>query len=167
MPPCVVSTVKISQLVSSCSSDGRLMGSELRGLSSAVKLRRVDTAAFSSLLIKRGIFGALRKRDTNKHTCSPVGKDCVNMLKHRTCLVSCVRRFSYQASSIPSSAFFSLLSTITHPPSTEARPPESYISAECEGEKGERNGKKVCFNVAGDEQEDSGHDTISNRDSYR
>uniref|UniRef100_A0A667Y3Y2 Phosphatidylinositol 3,4,5-trisphosphate-dependent Rac exchanger 2 protein n=1 Tax=Myripristis murdjan TaxID=586833 RepID=A0A667Y3Y2_9TELE len=37
---------------------------------------------------------------------------------------------------------------------------ESYISAESEGERGERNGKKVCFNVAGDEQEDSGHDTI-------
>ena len=61
----------------------------------------------------------------------------------------------------------SLLSSITHPPVTEASTPESYISAECEGEKGERNGKKVCFNVAGDEQEDSGHDTISNRDSYR
>ncbi|CAG00668.1 unnamed protein product [Tetraodon nigroviridis] len=59
-----------------------------------------------------------------------------------------------------------LLSSITHPPSAEASPAESYISAECEGEKGERNGKKVCFNVAGDEQEDSGHDTISNRDSY-
>lgn len=51
MPPCVVSTVKISQLVSSCSSDGRLMGSELRGLSSAAKLRSVDTAAFPGLLI--------------------------------------------------------------------------------------------------------------------
>uniref|UniRef100_A0A8D3BTW5 Phosphatidylinositol-3,4,5-trisphosphate dependent Rac exchange factor 2 n=1 Tax=Scophthalmus maximus TaxID=52904 RepID=A0A8D3BTW5_SCOMX len=59
-----------------------------------------------------------------------------------------------------------ILSTITHPPASEARTPESYISAESEGEKGERNGKKVCFNVAGDEQEDSGHDTISNRDSY-
>ncbi|TDG97257.1 hypothetical protein EPR50_G00224110 [Perca flavescens] len=59
-----------------------------------------------------------------------------------------------------------LLSSITHPPASEARTPESYISAESEGEKGERNGKKVCFNVAGDEQEDSGHDTISNRDSY-
>uniref|UniRef100_A0AAX7UFU3 Phosphatidylinositol 3,4,5-trisphosphate-dependent Rac exchanger 2 protein n=1 Tax=Astatotilapia calliptera TaxID=8154 RepID=A0AAX7UFU3_ASTCA len=44
--------------------------------------------------------------------------------------------------------------------------PESYITGESEGEKGERNGKKVCFNMAGDEQEDSGHDTISNRDSY-
>uniref|UniRef100_A0A8C4DKJ3 Phosphatidylinositol 3,4,5-trisphosphate-dependent Rac exchanger 2 protein n=1 Tax=Dicentrarchus labrax TaxID=13489 RepID=A0A8C4DKJ3_DICLA len=53
-----------------------------------------------------------------------------------------------------------LLSSITHPPATEVRTPESYISAESEGEKGERNGKKVCFNVAGDEQEDSGHDTI-------
>uniref|UniRef100_A0A4W6DXD7 Phosphatidylinositol-3,4,5-trisphosphate dependent Rac exchange factor 2 n=1 Tax=Lates calcarifer TaxID=8187 RepID=A0A4W6DXD7_LATCA len=59
-----------------------------------------------------------------------------------------------------------ILSSITHPPASEARTPESYISAESEGEKGERNGKKVCFNVAGDEQEDSGHDTISNRDSY-
>uniref|UniRef100_A0A667YJ57 Phosphatidylinositol-3,4,5-trisphosphate dependent Rac exchange factor 2 n=1 Tax=Myripristis murdjan TaxID=586833 RepID=A0A667YJ57_9TELE len=43
---------------------------------------------------------------------------------------------------------------------SEAKTPESYISAESEGERGERNGKKVCFNVAGDEQEDSGHDTI-------
>uniref|UniRef100_A0A8C2XHU6 Phosphatidylinositol-3,4,5-trisphosphate dependent Rac exchange factor 2 n=1 Tax=Cyclopterus lumpus TaxID=8103 RepID=A0A8C2XHU6_CYCLU len=59
-----------------------------------------------------------------------------------------------------------LLSSITHPPASEARTQENYISAESEGEKGERNGKKVCFNVAGDEQEDSGHDTISNRDSY-
>uniref|UniRef100_A0A672ZX24 Phosphatidylinositol 3,4,5-trisphosphate-dependent Rac exchanger 2 protein n=1 Tax=Sphaeramia orbicularis TaxID=375764 RepID=A0A672ZX24_9TELE len=59
-----------------------------------------------------------------------------------------------------------LLSSITHPPASETRTPESYISAESEGEKGERNGKKVCFNVTGDEQEDSGHDTISNRDSY-
>ncbi|PWA18194.1 hypothetical protein CCH79_00004218 [Gambusia affinis] len=49
---------------------------------------------------------------------------------------------------------------------SEVRHPESYISAESEGEKAERNGKKVCFNVTGDEQEDSGHDTISNRDSY-
>nr|XP_020455651.1 phosphatidylinositol 3,4,5-trisphosphate-dependent Rac exchanger 2 protein [Monopterus albus] len=59
-----------------------------------------------------------------------------------------------------------LISSITHPTASEARTPESYISAESEGEKGERNGKKVCFNVMGDEQEDSGHDTISNRDSY-
>nr|XP_015209253.1 PREDICTED: phosphatidylinositol 3,4,5-trisphosphate-dependent Rac exchanger 2 protein isoform X2 [Lepisosteus oculatus] len=59
-----------------------------------------------------------------------------------------------------------LLSSITHPPATEAKTPEAYITADAEGEKGERNGKKVCFNVAGDEQEDSGHDTISNRDSY-
>ncbi|KAF3835872.1 hypothetical protein F7725_028430 [Dissostichus mawsoni] len=50
--------------------------------------------------------------------------------------------------------------------SAGTRTPESFISAENEGEKGEKNGKKVCFNVAGDEQEDSGHDTISNRDSY-
>uniref|UniRef100_A0A7N8WVY7 Phosphatidylinositol 3,4,5-trisphosphate-dependent Rac exchanger 2 protein n=1 Tax=Mastacembelus armatus TaxID=205130 RepID=A0A7N8WVY7_9TELE len=59
-----------------------------------------------------------------------------------------------------------LLSSITHPTVSEVRPPESCFSAESEAEKGERNGKKVCFNVAGDEQEDSGHDTISNRDSY-
>uniref|UniRef100_A0A669CI45 Phosphatidylinositol 3,4,5-trisphosphate-dependent Rac exchanger 2 protein n=1 Tax=Oreochromis niloticus TaxID=8128 RepID=A0A669CI45_ORENI len=42
----------------------------------------------------------------------------------------------------------------------------SISSVKSEAEKGERNGKKVCFNMAGDEQEDSGHDTISNRDSY-
>ncbi|KAG7488602.1 hypothetical protein MATL_G00035560 [Megalops atlanticus] len=59
-----------------------------------------------------------------------------------------------------------LLSSITHPPASEAKTTESYISADNESERGERNGKKVCFNVAGDEQEDSGHDTISNRDSY-
>uniref|UniRef100_A0A669EL36 Phosphatidylinositol 3,4,5-trisphosphate-dependent Rac exchanger 2 protein n=1 Tax=Oreochromis niloticus TaxID=8128 RepID=A0A669EL36_ORENI len=59
-----------------------------------------------------------------------------------------------------------LLSSITHPPASEVRTPESYITGESEAEKGERNGKKVCFNMAGDEQEDSGHDTISNRDSY-
>ncbi|XP_041923432.1 phosphatidylinositol 3,4,5-trisphosphate-dependent Rac exchanger 2 protein [Alosa sapidissima] len=60
-----------------------------------------------------------------------------------------------------------LLSSITNPTSSEVKPSETYISAENEGERGERNGKKVCFNVTtGDEQEDSGHDTISNRDSY-
>ncbi|MCJ8745772.1 hypothetical protein PDJAM_G00134330 [Pangasius djambal] len=59
-----------------------------------------------------------------------------------------------------------LLSSITHPSSPEAKPSESFISAESECERAERNGKRVCFNVAGDEQEDSGHDTISNRDSY-
>ncbi|KAM9775546.1 phosphatidylinositol 3,4,5-trisphosphate-dependent Rac exchanger 2 protein isoform 1-T1 [Syngnathus typhle] len=58
-----------------------------------------------------------------------------------------------------------LLSSITCPPATKS--PESSVSAESDNDKGERNGgKKVCFNVAGDEQEDSGHDTISNRDSY-
>ncbi|MBN3309670.1 PREX2 protein, partial [Amia calva] len=59
-----------------------------------------------------------------------------------------------------------LLSSITHPPASEVKTAETYITADNDNEKGERNGKKVCFNVAGDEQEDSGHDTISNRDSY-
>ncbi|XP_045077099.1 phosphatidylinositol 3,4,5-trisphosphate-dependent Rac exchanger 2 protein isoform X2 [Coregonus clupeaformis] len=64
-----------------------------------------------------------------------------------------------------------LLSSITLPPASEMKTPETCISAESEGERGgerggEKNEKKVCFNVAGDEQEDSGHDTISNRDSY-
>uniref|UniRef100_A0A8C7FDC9 Phosphatidylinositol-3,4,5-trisphosphate dependent Rac exchange factor 2 n=1 Tax=Oncorhynchus kisutch TaxID=8019 RepID=A0A8C7FDC9_ONCKI len=55
-----------------------------------------------------------------------------------------------------------LLSSITLPPASDMKTPESYISAESEGERGgEKNGKKVCFNVAGDEQEDSGHDTIT------
>ncbi|CAL8294989.1 unnamed protein product [Lota lota] len=59
-----------------------------------------------------------------------------------------------------------LLSSISHPAASDANTPEGFIAPESEAERGERNGKKVCFNVAGDEQEDSGHDTISNRDSY-
>uniref|UniRef100_A0A8C9RWE7 Phosphatidylinositol 3,4,5-trisphosphate-dependent Rac exchanger 2 protein n=1 Tax=Scleropages formosus TaxID=113540 RepID=A0A8C9RWE7_SCLFO len=59
-----------------------------------------------------------------------------------------------------------LLSTITHPPASDGKAPENCVPGDGEGDKGERNGKKVCFNVTGDEQDDSGHDTISNRDSY-
>uniref|UniRef100_A0A452HV08 Phosphatidylinositol 3,4,5-trisphosphate-dependent Rac exchanger 2 protein n=1 Tax=Gopherus agassizii TaxID=38772 RepID=A0A452HV08_9SAUR len=59
-----------------------------------------------------------------------------------------------------------LLSSITCSPKSERKTPEPLIPADSDNEKGERNGKRVCFNVAGDEQEDSGHDTISNRDSY-
>uniref|UniRef100_A0A8C4RZ26 Phosphatidylinositol 3,4,5-trisphosphate-dependent Rac exchanger 2 protein n=1 Tax=Erpetoichthys calabaricus TaxID=27687 RepID=A0A8C4RZ26_ERPCA len=59
-----------------------------------------------------------------------------------------------------------LLSSITHPPCSESKLAETYITTDTENEKSERNGKRVCFNVAGDEQDDSGHDTISNRDSY-
>ncbi|KAE8598952.1 hypothetical protein XENTR_v10017002 [Xenopus tropicalis] len=58
-----------------------------------------------------------------------------------------------------------LLSSITCSPKPE-RKTEMLITSECDNEKGEKNGKRVCFNVAGEEQEDSGHDTISNRDSY-
>ncbi|MGH0148444.1 UNVERIFIED_CONTAM: hypothetical protein FKN15_012822 [Acipenser sinensis] len=59
-----------------------------------------------------------------------------------------------------------LLSSITHPPASECKTAETNITTDNDNEKGERNGKRVCFNVAADEQEDSGHDTISNRDSY-
>lgn len=85
----------------------------------------------------------------------------VIVLNNPSCLSSFFPLLSFLSLSI------SLLSSITHPPASEVRTPESYITGESEGEKGERNGKKVCFNMAGDEQEDSGHDTISNRDSYR
>ncbi|KAF7246293.1 Phosphatidylinositol 3,4,5-trisphosphate-dependent Rac exchanger 2 protein, partial [Varanus komodoensis] len=57
-----------------------------------------------------------------------------------------------------------LLSSITYSP--ERKIHEPLTPTDSDNEKGEHNGKKVCFNVAGDEQEDSGHDTISNRDSY-
>ncbi|XP_040288462.1 phosphatidylinositol 3,4,5-trisphosphate-dependent Rac exchanger 2 protein isoform X2 [Bufo bufo] len=57
-----------------------------------------------------------------------------------------------------------LLSSITCSPKCE-RKTENVIGMDSD-EKGEKNGKRVCFNVAGEEQEDSGHDTISNRDSY-
>lgn len=61
----------------------------------------------------------------------------------------------------------SLLSSITHSPKLERKASESLAPADSDNEKGERNSKRVCFNMVGDEQEDSGHDTISNRDSYR
>uniref|UniRef100_A0A4W3GFW6 Phosphatidylinositol-3,4,5-trisphosphate dependent Rac exchange factor 2 n=1 Tax=Callorhinchus milii TaxID=7868 RepID=A0A4W3GFW6_CALMI len=59
-----------------------------------------------------------------------------------------------------------LLSSITHPTIPENRTSEALITGENETDRGERNSKKVCFVVTGDDQEDSGHDTISNRDSY-
>ncbi|EDM11540.1 DEP domain containing 2 (predicted) [Rattus norvegicus] len=59
-----------------------------------------------------------------------------------------------------------LLSSITYSPKLERKTTEYVIPTDSDNEKGERNSKRVCFNVAGDEQEDSGHDTVSNRDSY-
>ncbi|XP_059838423.1 phosphatidylinositol 3,4,5-trisphosphate-dependent Rac exchanger 2 protein [Hypanus sabinus] len=59
-----------------------------------------------------------------------------------------------------------LLSSITHPNTPEMKSAESLITGENDTDKVERNSKKVCFVVTGDDQEDSGHDTISNRDSY-
>lgn len=69
-----------------------------------------------------------------------------------------------------------LLSTITEPTSaapcdpplveeTSSSPP---VSEESEVDRADHGGiKKVCFKVSEDEQEDSGHDTMSYRDSYR
>ncbi|XP_048452339.1 phosphatidylinositol 3,4,5-trisphosphate-dependent Rac exchanger 2 protein isoform X2 [Rhincodon typus] len=59
-----------------------------------------------------------------------------------------------------------LLSSITHPSTSGTKADESLITGDNIADKAERNSKKVCFVVSGDDQEDSGHDTISNRDSY-
>ncbi|XP_043922200.1 phosphatidylinositol 3,4,5-trisphosphate-dependent Rac exchanger 2 protein [Protopterus annectens] len=59
-----------------------------------------------------------------------------------------------------------LVSAITDSPTSESKTSESLLPSDSDTEKMERNSKKVCFNVTGEEQEDSGHDTISNRDSY-
>ncbi|XP_034867183.1 phosphatidylinositol 3,4,5-trisphosphate-dependent Rac exchanger 2 protein isoform X6 [Mirounga leonina] len=59
-----------------------------------------------------------------------------------------------------------LMSSITYSPKLERKTSECIVPPDSDNEKGERNSKRVCFNMAGDEQEDSGHDTISNRDSY-
>ncbi|XP_075427394.1 phosphatidylinositol 3,4,5-trisphosphate-dependent Rac exchanger 1 protein isoform X2 [Ascaphus truei] len=65
-----------------------------------------------------------------------------------------------------------LLSTITEPLqldppceplSTEGTPPSSLVPEEGDTDRGI---KKVCFKVSEDDQEDSGHDTLSYRDSY-
>uniref|UniRef100_A0A663N345 Phosphatidylinositol 3,4,5-trisphosphate-dependent Rac exchanger 1 protein n=1 Tax=Athene cunicularia TaxID=194338 RepID=A0A663N345_ATHCN len=68
-----------------------------------------------------------------------------------------------------------LLSTITEPteggacepPSTEETSPPSLGTEESDPDKAEHGGiKKVCFKVSEEDQEDSGHDTMSFRDSY-
>ncbi|KAH0521644.1 Phosphatidylinositol 3,4,5-trisphosphate-dependent Rac exchanger 2 protein [Microtus ochrogaster] len=59
-----------------------------------------------------------------------------------------------------------LLSSITYSPKLERKTTEGVPPPDSDNDKGERNSKRVCFNIAGDEQEDSGHDTVSNRDSY-
>ncbi|XP_060680096.1 phosphatidylinositol 3,4,5-trisphosphate-dependent Rac exchanger 2 protein [Hemiscyllium ocellatum] len=59
-----------------------------------------------------------------------------------------------------------LLSSITHPSTSETKLDEALLTGDNIADKAERNNKKVCFVVTGEDQEDSGHDTISNRDSY-
>ncbi|XP_034269718.1 phosphatidylinositol 3,4,5-trisphosphate-dependent Rac exchanger 1 protein isoform X2 [Pantherophis guttatus] len=67
-----------------------------------------------------------------------------------------------------------LLSTITEPtaeelcepPSTEEISSTSLVADESDIDKAEHGMKKVCFKVSEEDQEDSGHDTISFRDSY-
>ncbi|XP_015681924.1 phosphatidylinositol 3,4,5-trisphosphate-dependent Rac exchanger 1 protein isoform X2 [Protobothrops mucrosquamatus] len=67
-----------------------------------------------------------------------------------------------------------LLSTITEPtadelcepPSTEEMSSTSLVADESDIDKAEHGMKKVCFKVSEEDQEDSGHDTISFRDSY-
>ncbi|XP_067410379.1 phosphatidylinositol 3,4,5-trisphosphate-dependent Rac exchanger 1 protein [Emydura macquarii macquarii] len=68
-----------------------------------------------------------------------------------------------------------LLSTITEPTeagtceslSTEETSPPSLGAEESDTDKTEHGGiKKVCFKVSEEDQEDSGHDTMSFRDSY-
>ena len=69
-----------------------------------------------------------------------------------------------------------MLSTITEPPSRgscdppvaeEASSPP-LVSEESEMDRADHGGiKKVCFKVSEEDQEDSGHDTMSYRDSYR
>ncbi|XP_064420274.1 phosphatidylinositol 3,4,5-trisphosphate-dependent Rac exchanger 1 protein [Latimeria chalumnae] len=68
-----------------------------------------------------------------------------------------------------------LLSSITEPTQTdphelssvEETPPSSLVTEESDLDKAEHCGiKRVCFKVSEDDQEDSGHDTMSYRDSY-
>lgn len=69
-----------------------------------------------------------------------------------------------------------LLSTITEPtsggscdpPLAEEASSSPLVSEESEMDRTDHGGiKKVCFKVSEEDQEDSGHDTMSYRDSYR
>ncbi|XP_029467249.1 phosphatidylinositol 3,4,5-trisphosphate-dependent Rac exchanger 1 protein isoform X2 [Rhinatrema bivittatum] len=61
-----------------------------------------------------------------------------------------------------------LLSTITEPTESDrCEPPATEEPEEGDIDKAEHGGsKKVCFKVSEEDQEDSGHDTMSCRDSY-
>ncbi|XP_043945866.1 phosphatidylinositol 3,4,5-trisphosphate-dependent Rac exchanger 1 protein [Protopterus annectens] len=65
-----------------------------------------------------------------------------------------------------------LLSSITEPTTCEAHSSEetlhsSLMAEESDSDKTDHGGsKKVCFKVSQEDQEDSGHDTMSYRDSY-
>ncbi|XP_030068178.1 phosphatidylinositol 3,4,5-trisphosphate-dependent Rac exchanger 1 protein isoform X2 [Microcaecilia unicolor] len=61
-----------------------------------------------------------------------------------------------------------LLSTITEPTESDGcEPPATEEMEEGDIDKSEHGGsKKVCFKVSEEDQEDSGHDTMSCRDSY-
>ncbi|KAF7240906.1 Phosphatidylinositol 3,4,5-trisphosphate-dependent Rac exchanger 1 protein [Varanus komodoensis] len=67
-----------------------------------------------------------------------------------------------------------LLSTITEPTgaglceplSTEDMSSQSLVTEDSDIDKAEHGIKRVCFNVSEEDQEDSGHDTMSYRDSY-
>uniref|UniRef100_A0AAY4ELA9 Phosphatidylinositol 3,4,5-trisphosphate-dependent Rac exchanger 1 protein n=1 Tax=Denticeps clupeoides TaxID=299321 RepID=A0AAY4ELA9_9TELE len=55
----------------------------------------------------------------------------------------------------------------TDPPTHNSTPPPPLVSDEVELERTEPGGnKRVCFKVNEEEQDDSGHDTMSYRDSY-
>ncbi|KAG9352992.1 hypothetical protein JZ751_017568 [Albula glossodonta] len=58
-------------------------------------------------------------------------------------------------------------SEVCDPPTSEETPPTSLVSEEADLDKSEQGGiKRVCFKVSEEDQEDSGHDTMSYRDSY-
>lgn len=62
-----------------------------------------------------------------------------------------------------------LLSSITGPIQPQSSEPPSYdsVPSSSPGHEEAIQCKRVCFKVNEDDQEDSGHDTMSHRDSYR
>lgn len=133
-------------------------------------------------------FGEPRFTDFND-PCSELAILCsCNLCKILTSLVSISYRqiaalvlvCHLQGSpAVPESSVFPLcrlLSTITEPteggacepPSAEEAAAPSLGAEESDPDKAEHGGiKKVCFKVSEEDQEDSGHDTMSFRDSYR
>ncbi|XP_063002021.1 phosphatidylinositol 3,4,5-trisphosphate-dependent Rac exchanger 1 protein isoform X1 [Elgaria multicarinata webbii] len=77
-----------------------------------------------------------------------------------------MKQYVFQINKLLSSITEPTAAGLCEPPSTEEISPTSLVTEDSDIDKVEHGMKKVCFKVSEEDQEDSGHDTMSYRDSY-